>query len=134
MLFSLSRFILIRPLQMMVKNNIGSLVVVSGGNKVESVVSERDYLEKVIVRGRTSANTQVKDIMSEKSLVTVRPESTLTECMELMSANKVRHIPVVATDGTPVGIVSIGDTVKALVNSYKRDAEHMENFIAGNTY
>jgi CBS domain-containing protein len=119
---------------MMVKNNIGSLVVVSGGSKVESVVSERDYLEKVIVRGRTSANTQVKDIMSEKSLVTVRPESTLTECMELMSANKVRHIPVVATDGTPVGIVSIGDTVKALVNSYKRDAEHMENFIAGNTY
>jgi CBS domain-containing protein len=118
----------------MVKNNIGSLVVVSGDNKVQSVVSERDYLEKVIVRGRTSSNTHVRDIMSEKSLVTVRPESTLTECMELMTSNKVRHIPVVSSDGTPVGLVSIGDTVKALVNSYRRDAEHMENFIAGNTY
>lgn len=117
-------------LQTMVDRNIGSLIVVDENHKPVSILTERDYLEKVIVLGRTSKTTKVKDIMSEKALVCVSSTDTLNHCMELMAEKRVRHIPVV-DEGKIVGLVSIGDVVKELTASYKRNAAHMEHFIAG---
>lgn len=114
----------------MVERNIGSLIVVDEKNNPVSILTERDYLEKVIVLGRTSKTTRVGEIMSAKALVCVKSTDTLTHCMELMAAKRVRHIPVV-DEGKIVGLVSIGDVVKELTASYKRNAAHMEHFIAG---
>lgn len=117
----------------MVSRNIGSLVVVDKSAKdvPHGIITERDYLEKIIVRGRSSKTTNVEEIMSEKKLIAVRPETTLTECMDLMVENRVRHIPVVDEEGKVKGLVSIGDVVKELVNSHKKKAEQMEEYIAG---
>ncbi len=114
----------------MVDRNIGSLIVVGEDNVAEGILTERDYLQKVIVLGRSSKTTYVREIMSEKDLVSVSRDSNLTQCMELMTEKRVRHIPVL--DGNKcVGLVSIGDVVYALTESYKRHASHMESFIAG---
>lgn len=150
--------------KVMVERNIGCLIVLGdGGEKVEGIMSERDYLEKIIVKGRTSRTTPVRDIMSEKTLVSVTKKSTLSECMvrcektschleweahilltrpcrslfiviflfkELMTERRVRHIPVLDGDKA-VGMVSIGDVVSALTESYKKREEHMKDFISG---
>jgi CBS domain-containing protein len=114
----------------MVERNIGCLVVLGKDGTVDGILSERDYLEKIIVKGRSSKTTPVADIMSEKSLVSVTRESTLTECMELMTARRVRHLPVL--DGDKVaGLVSIGDVVFALTESYKAHENLMKEFITG---
>lgn len=113
----------------MVKHNIGSLVVVEpaasgNGLKPVGILTERDYLDKVVILGRSSRTTKVSAIMSEKTLVAVTGETTLGDCMDLMVANRVRHIPVVE-GGLLKGLISIGDVVKELVDSHKRNAESM---------
>lgn len=115
----------------MVDNNIGSLIVMGEGRKATGIMTERDYLEKIIVLGRTSHKTLVKEIMSEKGLISARPTSTLTDCMELMVKNRVRHLPVLESDGRITGLVSIGDVIKELLDAHERTADHMESFIAG---
>lgn len=130
--FSTSKDVLVvDAVRLMVDRNIGCLIVLGDdGQKVEGILSERDYLEKIIVKGRTSRTTPVRDIMSEKSLVSVTRKSTLSECMELMTEKRVRHIPVLDGDKA-VGMVSIGDVVFALTESYKKHEAHMKDFIAG---
>lgn len=119
----------------MVKHNIGSLVVVEpaasgNGLKPVGILTERDYLDKVVILGRSSRTTQVSAIMSEKALVAVTGETTLGDCMDLMVAHRVRHIPVVE-GGLLKGLISIGDVVKELVDSHKRNAESMSEYIQG---
>lgn len=122
----------------MVKHNIGSLVVVEpaggggGGLKPVGILTERDYLDKVVILGRSSRTTKVAAIMSEKALVAVQGDTTLGDCMDLMVANRVRHIPVVEGEGGLLkGLISIGDVVKELVDSHKRNAESMSEYIQG---
>ncbi|KAI0563708.1 Cystathionine beta-synthase [Gracilaria domingensis] len=117
----------------MVKHNIGSLIIVEGATKKPvGIVTETDYLNKVIVRGRSSKSTLVRDIMSTKEFTFVNPDATLSYCMELMTERRIRHIPVVEDDSNKVlGMVSIGDIVSELVAAHKRDADHMRSFISG---
>lgn len=123
----------IDAVKQMVKHNIGSLIIVEGVQKRPiGIVTETDYLNKVIVLGRSSSSTLVKDIMSTKKFTFVSPSATLHDCMHLMTERRIRHIPVV-DDGSHkvLGMVSIGDIVSELVAAHKRNAEHLQSFISG---
>lgn len=112
------------------RHNIGSLIIVDASDKPIGIVTETDYLSKMIVRGRSSYDTQVKEIMSTKSFTSVTSRDSLPHCMELMSSVKIRHLPVIE-DGKVLGMLSVGDIVKELVSTYKKNAEHLRDFISG---
>jgi CBS domain-containing protein len=94
----------------MVESNVGSLLVTESG-KLTGIVTERDYLRRVTLEGRTEKETPVREIMSAP-LVYVTPETSVEECMAVMTERRIRHLPVLAEDGEVAGIVSIGDVVK----------------------
>lgn len=125
--------LVIDAVKKMVKHNIGSLIIVDGTERNPvGIVTETDYLEKVIVLGRSSSTTFVKDIMSTKEFTFVSPAATLNECMELMTERRIRHIPVVEPSTHKVlGMVSVGDIVSELVAAHKKNADHLQSFIAG---
>ena len=111
---------------MMDDHHIGSLVVTDDG-KLAGVVTERDYACKIIVKGRASKTTQIGDIMSDR-LVVVKPETTINECMALMTDKRIRHLPVL--DGEElVGLVSIGDVVKEVIDEQNFVIEQLESYI-----
>ena len=111
---------------MMDDHHIGSLVVTSDG-KLAGVVTERDYACKVIGKGRASKSTQIGEIMSER-LVVVNPDTTINECMALMTDKRIRHLPVL--DGEElVGLVSIGDVVKEVIDEQNFVIEQLESYI-----
>jgi signal-transduction protein with cAMP-binding, CBS, and nucleotidyltransferase domain len=93
----------------MVEANVGSLLVTVGG-RIEGIVTERDYLRRVTLEGRTDKNTPVSEIMTSP-LIVVTPQTPVEECMAIMTDRRIRHMPVVE-DGEVVGLVSIGDIVK----------------------
>mmetsp|Transcript_6180 Transcript_6180/g.11014 ORF Transcript_6180/g.11014 Transcript_6180/m.11014 type:complete len:221 (-) Transcript_6180:639-1301(-) len=121
--------LVIDAVKTMVAANIGSLIVVRGSKPV-GIVTERDYLEKVIVLGRHSDTTKVKDIMSVKGLVSVPPSFTLQQCMDLMAAHHVTHLPVIENESLK-GLISIGDVVRDMVKAYNAQASAMGEYIAG---
>ena len=107
----------IDAIQLMDEKNVGSLPVVDNGTLV-GIVSERDYTRKVILKGRSSKETPVSDIMTEQ-LLTVNPSDSVTECMRIMTEKRVRHLPVL--EGTNlVGILSIGDVVNWFISAPRR--------------
>lgn len=108
--------------------NLGSLVVVENG-KLIGVFTERDYARKVILKGRSSKETLVRDIMSS-SPVFVDPDKTLDDCMQLMTDKFIRHLPVLE-NGVLIGVISIGDIVKYII--YEKDfiIENLEHYITG---
>lgn len=112
----------------MAEKNIGSLLVMSG-EKLVGIVTERHYSRKVALRGKTSPETAVTDIM-ETQVICVRPEQTVEECMALMSAKRVRHLPVLDGDKV-VGIVSIGDLVQSIIGEQKFVIEQLEHYVHG---
>jgi CBS domain-containing protein len=113
----------------MSKRHIGSLVVLSGG-KLAGIVTERDYARKVILQGRHSKETLVREIMSTPVLF-VTPETSTGECMRLMTERRVRHLPVMEGDRV-VAMISIGDLVNWLVSSQQDTIHHLTGYIAGN--
>ena len=115
-------------LTIMAEKEIGALVVMSGG-MVVGIISERDYARKVILKGRFSKDTAVKDIMT-KATVTVLPSQSLEECMALMTEKRLRHLPVIE-DGKLLGIISIGDIVKSIITDQKFVIENLTNYISG---
>ena len=115
-------------LKMMAENNIGSLVVLEDG-KLVGVITERHYAREIVLKGRTSPGTRVRDIMSTKVIYT-RPDQSVEECMAVMTAKAVRHLPVLE-GGRLVGIVSIGDMVKSVISDQKFIIEQLEHFIHG---
>ena len=115
-------------LKLMAEKNVGALLVLDKGRLV-GILSERDYARKVILMGKSSLNTPVRDIMTER-VVCVRPEETVEECMALMTAKHIRHLPVLVGDRV-VGIVSIGDLVKASIDEKDFVIKQLENYITG---
>lgn len=116
----------LEAIRLMAEHAVGALVVMQGPQLL-GVVSERDYARKVILMGRSSSETPVWQIMSAPVL-TVRPQQQLHECMRIMTDNRVRHLPVV--DGEQVvGVLSIGDLVRAVLEEQRQTIEQLEQYI-----
>jgi len=118
-------------LRLMADKNVGAVLVIDGGNVV-GILSERDYARKVILEGKSSKHTPVREIMTEKVLC-VRTDQTAEECMALMTNKRVRHLPVIEGDCL-VGVISIGDVVKAIISEQEFMIEQLENYITGSTF
>jgi CBS domain-containing protein len=114
--------------RLMAQKNIGALVVVEHG-QVVGLVSERDYARKLVLMGRSSTDTLLGDIMSSPVMY-VRPQQSSDECMALMTQNRLRHLPVM-DDGQLVGLISIGDLVKATISEQQFIIEQLEHYISG---
>ena len=115
-------------IKLMAEKNIGALLVMSGG-RLFGVFTERDYTRKVALQGKTSKETSVFEIITDKP-VTVSPDETVEDCMRLMTENRVRHLPVME-GANVVGIVSIGDVVNWIISTQNAAIEQMEQYIAG---
>jgi len=117
-----------KALEIMADKNLGALVVVED-EKVVGMFSERDYARNVVLKGKSSKDTLIKDLMSVNPCY-VRPEQTLSDCMALITEKRSRHLPVL--DGEKlVGIVSIGDVVKQQIVDQEFTIKQLENYIAG---
>ncbi|XP_019152516.1 PREDICTED: CBS domain-containing protein CBSX3, mitochondrial-like [Ipomoea nil] len=119
----------------MAQNNIGSLVVLKPGDhhQIAGIITERDYLKKVIVQDRASKYTRVGDIMTDQSkLITVASDTNILQAMQIMTENQIRHVPVV--DGKIVGVVSVVDIVRAVVEQQRGEVKQLNEFIRGNYY
>jgi CBS domain-containing protein len=115
-------------LQEMADKNVGALMVVDGDNLV-GVFSERDYARKIILHGKASKDTLVKEIMSSE-VFWVGPDQTIGACMQLMTDKRVRHLPVL-DGGRLVGVISIGDVVKAIISEQEFAIQQLEQYIIG---
>ena len=115
-------------IKVMADKEVGALLVLEG-ERLAGIISERDYARKVILKGRSSKDTPVRDIMTERVLY-ARPEQTIEECMALMTAKRVRHLPV-CEDNRVIGVVSIGDLVKSVISQQEFLIQQLENYIAG---
>lgn len=115
-------------IKLMAHKNIGAVVVMSG-DKLMGMLSERDYTRKVVLQGRSSKDTWVREIVSQP-VITVTPHSTVDECMKLMTEKRIRHLPVVDA-GKVVGLISIGDLVNWIISSQHAAIEQMEQYISG---
>jgi CBS domain-containing protein len=112
----------------MAEKDIGSLLVMDGEELV-GIVTERHYARSVVLKGKTSPATLVRDIM-ERGVIVARPEQSVEQCMALISDKRVRHLPVL--DGEkPIGMVSIGDLVKSMVSDQKFMVDQLQNYIHG---
>ena len=112
----------------MAEQNIGSLVVIEG-EKLIGIITERHYARKVVLKGKTSPKTPVRDIM-EKRVNIVRPEQSVEECMAIMSEKRVRHLPVLEGEQL-IGIISIGDLVKSIIGNQRFIISQLEHYIHG---
>lgn len=110
---------------------IGALLVVDE-DRLSGIVSERDYRDKVILKGRQSKTTPVKDIMTDQ-VFCVNSEDTVKLCMQLMTKHKIRHLPVLDNDKLS-GVISIGDVVKTVIDQQKGEIDSLRNYIAGGRY
>ncbi len=115
-------------LELMCDNNISAVLVVENENLV-GIVSEKDYARKVILQGKASKETLIGEIMTE-DLITVTPDSSIDECMRLMTNKFIRHLPVVQEDKL-IGIISIGDVVRYIIEEQKFIIENLEHYITG---
>jgi len=115
-------------IKLMADKSIGSLLVMDD-KKLLGIVTERDYARKVIVKGRSSRETRVEEIMTAE-VMTTASDHRIDQCMELMTNRKIRHLPVVEDDQV-VGMISIGDLVQAIIADQKEEIEHLEHYISG---
>ena len=117
----------IDAIRLMAEKRIGAVVVVQGG-RLAGILSERDYARKIVLQGRSSASTPVRDIMTA-DVVTVGLKDSIDHCMQLVTERRIRHLPVV--DGEAVlGVVSIGDLVKAVIEDQQVQLDQLQRYIA----
>jgi CBS domain-containing protein len=110
----------------MAEHHVGALLVMKG-TELQGIISERDYARKVILHGRSSAETPVWQIMSSP-VVTVSPDQTVQDCMHLMTERRIRHLPVV-DQGRVIAMISIGDLVKSVIEDQQHTIEQLESYI-----
>ncbi len=128
-IFSVTPNILVyNALEIMVEKNISSLMVIED-DKLIGIFTERDYARKIELKGKLSRETSIGEIMTG-NLITVSPDSTIDECMQLMSGKFIRHLPVLENNKV-VGLVSIGDVVRYIIEEQKFIIENMEHYISG---
>jgi CBS domain-containing protein len=114
-------------IEIMAEKEVGALVVVDAG-KLVGVVTERDYARKVALQGRSSKGTRIKDIMTSR-VAYARPDQSVEECMAVMTEKRIRHLPVMEGDKL-LGIISIGDLVKAIIEEQQHVIEQLEQYIS----
>ena len=118
-------------LALMGEKEIGALMVIDEKGKVAGIISERDYARKVILKGKASRETAVKEIMTPADqMYTVKLETSVDDCMVLITGKHIRHIPVFDNEKF-VGVISIGDIVKSIIAEQETLIEHLSNYIAG---
>jgi CBS domain-containing protein len=113
---------------LMAEKNVGALLVIEG-DKLAGIISERDYSRKVMLRGKRSRETYVREIMTTE-LTTASPRQTVEECLRFMTEKRVRHLPVVG-DGKLRGVISIGDLVKQVISVQSATLEQLRDYISG---
>jgi len=116
-------------IEMMAERRVGALLVIDDG-RLTGVISERDYARKVILMGRSSADTFVREIMTP-SPIAIHCDTSVDEAMRTMTENHIRHLPVVNSEGIVAGVLSIGDLVNWIVSSQDEAIAHLEHYIAG---
>ena len=114
--------------KLMAEKSIGALLVMED-LKIDGIITERDYARKIVLMGRSSKETPVRDIMTAPVMY-VRPDQTNEECMALMTDNRVRHLPVI-DDGKLIGLISIGDLVRDIISEQKFIIDQLEHYIMG---
>jgi CBS domain-containing protein len=114
-------------LQIMSEKNIGALLVIDE-EQLSGIISERDYARKIILKGKTSQETLVKEIMTANP-ISVTPKDSLENCMELMSQKHIRHLPV-TNDNEILGMISIGDVVKSIIHQQQETIDYLQSYIA----
>jgi CBS domain-containing protein len=116
----------LEAIRAMAEHHVGALLVMKG-EVLAGIVSERDYARKVILRGRSSSDTPVRDIMTSPVL-TVSPDNSVEQCMQVVTDKRVRHLPVLEA-GRVIGMVSIGDLVKAVIAEQQQQIQQLESYI-----
>ena len=114
-------------IKLMAEKGVGAVLAMQGA-RLCGIVSERDYARKVVLQGRSSSNTPVRDIMTAK-VVTVRPDDSVDHCMQVVTEHRIRHLPAAEGDAI-VGIISIGDLVKAVIEDQKVELDQLQRYIA----
>jgi CBS domain-containing protein len=115
-------------IQLMADKNVGALLV-TRGDELAGIISERDYTRKVFLRGRRSRETRVEEIMSSNLTIT-SPDEPVENCLRMMTERHIRHLPVV-DNGNLVGVISIGDLVKHVISCQSATIEHLQSYISG---
>ena len=115
-------------LALMAEHNLGAVLVMEEA-RIVGIFSERDYSRKVVLKGKSSRETPVRDVMTEDVLF-VRPNHSVQDCMALMTDKRVRHLPVMEGEKL-IGVISIGDVVKAIISEHEFVIRQLENYIAG---
>ena len=115
-------------LKVMGEKNVGAVLVIED-NLLRGVLSERDYARKIALKNKASKDTLVHEIM-ERNVITVKPTDNLDYCMELMSTKRIRHLPVVENNAV-LGVISIGDVVKSIIEIQKETIQHLDSYISG---
>jgi CBS domain-containing protein len=118
-----------QAIELMALKGVGALVVLSDAGQLVGIISERDYARKVILQGKSSKDTMVSEIMT-REVIYVDPENRVEECMALMTAKRVRHLPVLQ-DEKLVGMISVGDLVKSILDEQSTTIDQLERYIRG---
>ena len=119
----------IDAVRIMAENHVGALLVMQS-DKLEGIISERDYARKVVLKGRSSSDTPVRDIMTAP-VITVAPQASVNDAMRIMTEQRIRHLPVVSGASKVLGVVSIGDLVKSVIDEQRHQIEDLETYIRG---
>ena len=116
-----------KAIEMMADKNVGALLVMKG-EKLVGIISERDYTRKVFIRGKSSKETRVDEIMS-KDVTTTKPQDGVDDCLRLMTEKHIRHLPVV-DGGKVIGVISIGDLVNWVISAHQEEILHLKTYIS----